>query len=309
MSSQPQSTLRRVVYADTFVKKRNMSLHEKEVYEQLRLYRNQLREGSLKLTIPELIAFDRKHTTGHLSFIGDFLHPGLAEYFGRSRRYSRDYLEKMVASFELIRRTIPVHAVKGIQYDEYCKGQISVLDYLEKGHTGQEPKAFRTSYDTVRHIVEVSQATTMQLPLFVAHRDPNISNYIITEKEVCIIDWETAGSSPVGYDEGRLMTYLVLNPPAARKLLDIVNSRLSEKELIYFWRVVAVRAYREMLSIAQKRYHDRYDLSDTAQLQQLSEAIISKQQVMIDRSLMMVSHLEQRLHDTKHLRRVVARAY
>lgn len=107
----------------------------------------------------------------------------------------------------------------------------------------------------------------------IAHRDLNWSNMGISKTSkgldwnLEIADWGSFGYAYAGYDEGRLLTRLSLNP----ELQDIYISRLAtyldnnagsdeaKQFMVSFWRTSVVRSHREIYLAISGRYKNPVD--------------------------------------------------
>lgn len=131
-----------------------------------------------------------------------------------------------------------------------------------------------------------SQGVLQSADKMVAHRDLDWSNIAVVQgvdgrAELQIVDWETFGLAYPGYDEGRLLTRLVLNKEERDKCVQSFlkyAKKLGEDEarvhLISFWRTVAIRSYSEMALIIKERYERpiSYNLRDIKPGKELEDA-------------------------------------
>lgn len=248
----------KVLVTESFVLKR-MCRTEAATYRYLDRHRKSLSKNKTQVSIPSLLDYDRHQGLGLLTNVGDFGCPSLSEYFGTSQKYTTAYLSMLLHSFTIVRSLPkPLHLNNQSDYDERINSIISSLQYLESGITGNEPTTCIALYERVFDFVNESQEIIENSPLFPSHRDPNPTNFIVDESLIKIIDWETFGLSRIGYDEGRLYTYLALNPCLQKKFKSMLTAKFTRREEVYFWRVVACRSFREMVSIINGRYDMRF---------------------------------------------------
>lgn len=243
------------------IARKRMSMPEKQAYDYLGQYAGRLRGSVLSIWVPRLLSYHSRSHMATLSYIGDFPNLSASQYFGRWSGYRFDYLTHMNSAFQLMRDALPADAVPNTaDYEASVDGTPSSITYLASELTRAMPARYHEYFAAIRQMAQASQSHIIDLPQYPCHRDPNPNNYLWLEDERVfkIVDWETFGMAREGYDEGRLFTYLALNPSAQMAYLQVCGPRLLQGDAgVYFWRVVAMRAFREITSFHSGRYDMR----------------------------------------------------
>ena len=256
-----------VRYTDVGVEKK-MSPVEAEAYRVLAEYEGMLYDNNVSVVIPSLLEYDVASQTALLTNVGDFPHLSCVEYFGQSGVYTPYYYAAIHGVARVLRGAVPRGAVGNqVDYEAAQGGRSSSIDYLTAGLTGEEPEDILELLGIAGAIAEGTQNDIETLPLFAAHRDPNPNNFLIREKggkyEVAVVDWETFGLSRVGYDEGRIMSYLALDDDKQAEYGEYICTVLPDRlAQLYFWRVAANRSVREIISLSNGHYDSRLATSD-----------------------------------------------
>lgn len=197
-----------------------------------------------------------------ISFLGGVQQKNIAENYGNDLVYSSTDFKSIIESLASFRKII--YPKKLIYSEDY---ETRSIELIEKSR-GVVDGFRKINTDGLIDLIARSETVLSDTAFKVAHRDLNWSNMgIVTgggseHKVLQIVDWGTFGWAYPGYDEGRLMTRLCLNPKSqeiyARNIIDFSKLRYANKDmnnfLISFWRTVAVRSYREIYLILNGRY-------------------------------------------------------
>lgn len=235
-----------------------MDNHEASIYACLSAHTATLLDSSPSIRIAELTEYNQTTQLGVMTNVGDFPVLELPEYFGESDGYTPEYVDIMLGAFRVLRDVVQATDVPETEdYEESQSGLISSLDYLQRtsGDIGTSNSA--RLYDGIERMAQATQGVIVDSPSYFSHRDPNPTNFLVSThptQGVNIIDWETSGLSRIGYDEGRLLTYFALNEPIQDYLRQAMSEQLTDEQQVYYWRVAAMRSYREIGSIITGRY-------------------------------------------------------
>lgn len=197
-----------------------------------------------------------------ISLLGSVQQKGIAENYGNGLVYSSDDFKAIIESLTSFRRII--YSDKLIYSEDY---ETRSIELIEKSR-GVVDTFRKINTDGLIDLIARSEAALSDTAFKVAHRDLNWSNMGIVSgdrperKVLQIVDWGTFGWAYPGYDEGRLMTRLCLNPKSqeiyVRNIIDFSKLRYANKDinnfLISFWRTVALRSYREIYLTLTGRY-------------------------------------------------------
>jgi hypothetical protein len=257
----------KVVFEGDDVKK-IMSKNEQLAYQYLDRHRTELLSLNPSINVPEILAFDERSGSARLSNLGTFPNLSPRQYFGEWEGFTQEYLKLMNAIFASI-RTLPIDDVPNKNdYEETIQSVPSSVLYIEEGMAPGIPDLHRFQFAKIKDLALKSQSAILDLPLYPAHRDPNPNNYLCYENtptpRIGIVDWETFGLARKGYDEARLCTYLVLNEPLQQAYLNTICTPelINGRSAYYFWRVVTVRAFREITSFYAGHYDHRLTMAE-----------------------------------------------
>jgi len=264
-----------VLIMDKHVQKK-MSLDEIKAYETLEEYREVLKDESIEIIIPKIISYDKDRQIGIIEKLKGFSDIPPADYFGRTSLFNQFYFNAFLRAAEIIRTTIRNENVSNkFDYEIGEKEDIPSLQYIKKASItlGKEVKRMDGLYEEIEDMVYKTQQVIMGMELKASHRDPNPNNYHIYTSggkiKVSIIDWATFGLARRGFEEGRFFSYLALSKEKQNIYLDIIKEKSwTKEEVLYFWRVVIMRAYKEIASMLCGYYDDRLNKSISNQNQE-----------------------------------------
>ena len=225
--------------------------HELGKHGVVLTHADELLDGDPAVIIPLIDPFQ---TTGMLQmeYLEPFeqpTHRWMSFYAGKE--FGDREADMLIRAVDLLRRTIPAEAL------------VVVDPTLMDGNTDDIDNVLRLLDDCPPHLQEAigldrdylisllmrTTEETKDLPLLPSHMDATARNFSANpaENEVYVIDFDTMGLAPIGYDEGRLFVSFALRDEWQEAILAAFR-RLhgdDEKRALYFWKTVLIRSLRE----------------------------------------------------------------
>lgn len=175
---------------------------------------------------------------------------GINEHFGQGIKYNSADFQQFFRGFDHLRKTF---AGDGHNFQSFSGGWER---FVEDSRIMIDNKT-ALNHDKLVSTLQKASLISSDLPNMVAHRDPSWGNIAIVlsdgQRRVGMIDFETMGLQKPGYDEGRMMTHLSLNPRKQKEFEDTYLQYVAENPgypeqalLASFYMTAATRAYREM---------------------------------------------------------------
>lgn len=270
------------IFDGNFYKK--MTENELDAYGTLSKYKEQL-EVEAKIAVPtyygevsiqELqslrnLYYDANRPVSHdlhkISTLSAISYKDIEEKFGDKLDYSTADFDNIFTSLGNLRRIIEKVSLRFPE--DY---ESSTTDLMMKSKKVIDSQ-INIAGDYPLQTIDKSQRFLSGNSQKIAHRDLNWSNMGISRTDnglnwnLEVADWGSFGYAYAGYDEGRLLTRLSLNPDLQNiylsRLAIYLDSNMGSEEIkrfmVSFWRTSVVRSHREIFLAISGRYKNPVD--------------------------------------------------